>query len=125
MHPSLGIFALLSASCGLAVAAAALPPAPTESRAASPRNWAFQPLTHPHLPGAKRVGWTRTPVDAFVLAALEKNRLTPAAATDRRTLIRRVSFDLIGLPPTPEEIEQFVRDPDPAAYEKVVDRLLA
>lgn len=65
------------------------------------------------------------PIDAFILAALEPRRLAPAEPVDRRKLLRRVTFDLAGLPPTPEEVEQFVRDPDPSAYEKLVDRLLA
>ena len=66
-----------------------------------------------------------TPVDAFVLARLDAERLAPSPEADRRTLIRRAYFDITGLPPTPEEVEAFVADPDPAAYEKLVDRLLA
>ena len=67
----------------------------------------------------------KNPIDAFVLAKLEEKGLAPSKPADRRTLIRRVSFDLIGLPPTPEEVEAFLNDPSPDAYEKVVDRLLA
>ena len=67
----------------------------------------------------------KTPVDAFLLAGLKKAGLRPAAAADRATLIRRVTFDLTGLPPTPEEIDGFVRDQSANAWEKVVDRLLA
>jgi hypothetical protein len=67
----------------------------------------------------------KNPIDAFALAKLEEKNLAPSQPADRRTLIRRVSFDLIGLPPTPEEVETFVADPSPNAYEKVVDRLLA
>ena len=67
----------------------------------------------------------RTPIDAFILARLKEKGLSQAPEADRATLIRRVSFDLIGLPPTPEEVDAFVNDPDPLAYEKLVDRLLA
>ena len=73
----------------------------------------------------KEAGWIRTPIDAFVLAKLESKGLKPSPQADRRTLIRRLSFDLLGLPPTPEEVAAFVADPDPAAYEKLVDRYLA
>ena len=69
--------------------------------------------------------WVRNPIDNFILARLEKEGLKPAPEADRRTLIRRVTLDLTGLPPTPEEVEAFVKDKSPNAYEKVVDRLLA
>ena len=73
----------------------------------------------------KNAAWVKNPIDAFILAKLEEKGLAPSRPADRRTLIRRVSFDLIGLPPTPEEVEAFAGDPDPSAYEKLVDRLLA
>ncbi len=76
-------------------------------------------------PRSATPAWVRTPVDAFVLAKLEARGWTPAPPADRRELIRRVTFDLTGLPPTPEEVEAFVADASPDAYEKVVDRLLA
>jgi len=90
--------------------------------------WAFQPrknVTPPAFfePGDK--AWVKTPVDAFILASLKKAGLKPAAQADKMTLIRRVTYDLHGLPPTPEEIDAFVRDPSPKAYERLVDRLLA
>jgi hypothetical protein len=88
-------------------------------------HWAYQPLVRPRVPAVKNAGWVRTPIDAFILAKLEAKNLSPAAEADRRTLLRRVSFDLIGLPPTPEEIEAFVNDRSPDAYERVVNRLLA
>ena len=69
--------------------------------------------------------WVKTPVDAFVLAALRKQGLRPAAAADRASLIRRATYDMHGLPPTPEEVDAFVADRSPKAWEKVVDRLLA
>jgi hypothetical protein len=82
--------------------------------------WAFQPVTRPALPKP-----TTNPIDAFILAKLEAKHIEPAAPADKITLLRRVSFDLIGLPPTPEEVDAFVADQSPNAYEKVVDRLLA
>jgi hypothetical protein len=88
-------------------------------------HWAFQPVVEPQLPATKRQDWGRTPVDAFILAELEGKGLCPAPAADRRTLIRRATFDLIGLPPTPEDVEAFVRDTSPDAFARVVDRLLA
>jgi hypothetical protein len=89
------------------------------------RFWAFQPrkdVTPPLLPGNR---WVATPVDAFILQALQKAGLTPAPEADRVTLIRRVTFDLHGIPPTPEEIDAFIQDQSPKAWEHVVDRLLA
>jgi hypothetical protein len=88
-------------------------------------HWAFVPPRRPDLPAVKERAWTRNPIDAFILARLEKEGLRPSAEADRRTLIRRVTFDLTGLPPTPAEIDAFVNDKAPDAYEKVVDRLLA
>jgi hypothetical protein len=96
--------------------------------AAERRHWAFQPRKDappPSFTDPSDKAWVKTPVDAFILAALKKANLKPAPAADRPTLIRRVTFDLIGLPPTPEEIDAFVRDRSPDAWEKVVDRLLA
>jgi hypothetical protein len=89
------------------------------------RFWAFQPIVEPRLPAVKDRAWTRTPVDHFILDRLEKAGLKPGPRADRRTLIRRVTFDLIGLPPAAEEVEAFANDSRPDAYERVVDRLLA
>jgi Protein of unknown function (DUF1553)/Protein of unknown function (DUF1549) len=92
------------------------------------RHWAFQPRKDPPAPAfatATDRAWVKTPVDAFILAGLQKAGLKPASAADRPTLIRRVTFDLTGLPPTPAEIDAFVRDQSPDAWERVVDRLLA
>ncbi|HEV3237202.1 MAG TPA: DUF1549 domain-containing protein, partial [Gemmataceae bacterium] len=88
-------------------------------------HWSFQPVKKPEVPKVKNAGWVQSPVDAFILARLEGKGLTPAKATDRRTLLRRVTFDLIGLPPTPEEVAAFEADTTPDAFAKVVDRLLA
>jgi hypothetical protein len=87
--------------------------------------WAIQPLRRPEIPRVRDRSWARTPIDAFILAALEAKGLTPRPEADRRTLIRRVTFDLTGLPPTPEEIDSFIHDPSPIAYERLVDRLLS
>ena len=89
--------------------------------------WSLRPLTRPAVPtlGPEDAARVRNPIDAFVLARLREQKLTPSPESDRRTLIRRLSFDLIGLPPTPEEVEAFVADETPDAYERQVDRLLA
>jgi mono/diheme cytochrome c family protein len=86
--------------------------------------WAFQPPKRPAVPDAGAT-WAKTPVDRFVFAKLTAEGLAPAPKADKRTLVRRVTLDLTGLPPTPEEVEAFVTDPSPDAYEKLVDRLLA
>jgi hypothetical protein len=88
-------------------------------------HWAFMPPKRPELPAVQDKAWVRTPVDQFILARLEKEGLHPAAETDKATLLRRVTFDLTGLPPTPEELKAFLADSSPQAYDKVVDRLLA
>src|SRR5262249_47451288 len=87
--------------------------------------WSFRPLQKPTVPAVKDAGWVRNPIDAFVLARLERAGLRPAPEADRRTLIRRLSFDLMGLPPTPEQVERFLADTRPGADERLVDRLLA
>jgi hypothetical protein len=87
--------------------------------------WAFQPPKASSPPAVKNLAWPRSDVDRFILARLEREGLLPVADADRRTLIRRVTFDLTGLPPTPEDVEAFVNDPQPDAFERVVDRLLA
>jgi len=87
--------------------------------------WAFQPVAHPEQPSVRQLAWVQSPVDAFILAKLEPQHIAPAPAADRRTLIRRATFDLTGLPPTPAEIEAFLADRSPDAFARVVDRLLA
>lgn len=87
--------------------------------------WAWQPLTKPAPPTVKNPAWAQTPVDNFILAKLDAKGLTPNPVADKRTLIRRATFDLIGLPPTPDEVEAFINDTAPDAFAKVVDRLLA
>jgi hypothetical protein len=88
-------------------------------------HWSFIPPTKPPVPAVKDKGWVRTPIDAFVLAELERRGLTPAPEADRRTLARRLSLDLTGLPPDPAEVEAFVADRAADAYEKYADRLMA
>ncbi|MGH7171266.1 MAG: PSD1 and planctomycete cytochrome C domain-containing protein [Gemmataceae bacterium] len=87
--------------------------------------WAFRPLANPPLPAVKDQIWPRKPLDRFVLAKREARGLHAARPADKHALLRRAAFDLTGLPPTPEEIEAFVRDDSPNAFDKVVDRLLA
>jgi hypothetical protein len=86
--------------------------------------WAFRPVQRPAVPEVKNKTWVRNPVDAFILAGLENKGFTPAAPADKTTLLRRVHYSVTGLPPTPEEVEAFLKDDSPNAYEKVVDRLL-
>ncbi len=88
-------------------------------------HWAFEPLTTPAVPEVRTKEWVRNPVDAFVLAKLESMELAPSAEANRRTQIRRLTFDLHGLPPTPEETAVYLSDTSADAYEKLVDRLLA
>jgi hypothetical protein len=87
--------------------------------------WSFRPVQKPPLPTVKETAWCRNPIDRFILAKLEAKGLKPAPQADRRTLLRRVTYDLIGLPPTPREVDAFLADKSPQAYAKVVDRLLA
>jgi hypothetical protein len=87
--------------------------------------WAFRPLARPPVPAVHNPTWVRTPIDAFILSRLDAEGLHSSPEADSRTLIRRLTFDLHGLPPTPREIDQFLGDNNPDAYEKLVDRLLA
>ncbi len=88
-------------------------------------HWSFRPVRRPALPAVQHGDWVRNPVDRFILAKLEAKGLAPSPEANRRTLIRRVTFDLTGLPPTPEEVEAFVGDGRADAYERLVERLLA
>ncbi len=88
-------------------------------------HWAFAAPVRRELPVVKQEAWVRNPIDRFVLAKLEARGLAPAPEADRRTLARRLSLDLTGLPPAPEELEAFVRDESPDAYEKLIDRWMA
>ena len=111
---------------GAAQAAAVVQPAPKKDFSDEQKAfWAFQKVHDPELPKVKDARWVRTPIDRFILARLEAKGLKPAPAADKLTLIRRVTFDVTGLPPTEKEIQAFVADQSPQAFEKVVDRLLA
>ena len=101
--------------------------ATTAAAAEVPDDWAFRPATRPAVPQvpADLAAWVRNPVDAFIAARLRARGLSPSPEAERRTLIRRLSFDLTGLPPTPEDLRAFVDDAAADAYEKLVDRLLA
>ncbi len=102
-----------------------MPKNAAEFSEAARKHWAFQPIRKPKAPTVKNTAWVKTPVDLFILAKLEAKKLPPAPQADRRTLIRRASYDLTGLPPTQAEITAFVSDKSPDAYAKVLDRLLA
>jgi len=98
------------------------------SKAFTPQDrsyWAFQAVRRPPLPEVRNRGWVRNPIDAFILRRLEAEGIVPGPQADKITLLRRVSFDLTGLPPAPEEVQAFLSDTTPTAYERVVDRLLS
>jgi hypothetical protein len=104
---------------------AALSPEPDARTEEEKGFWSFRPLARPDVPTPRDLEWAKTDIDRFVKAKLESEGLEPVSPASRRNLIRRVSFDLTGLPPTPEEIDAFVNDESSDAFEKVVDRLLA
>lgn len=112
----------VAAAIGAAMAAAAPAESPGTAEAV---HWAFRPVQLPPVPALDGEAWSASPIDRFVLAELAKAWLAPSPPADRRTLIRRATYDLTGLPPTPQEVEAFVADSAPDAYEKLVDRLLA
>jgi hypothetical protein len=99
-------------------------PISAKSESAAQKHWAFQPVRSPPLPAVKKTGWVQSPVDAFILAELEKKQINPNPLADKRTLIRRASFDLLGLPPKPEEVDEFLADKSPEAFARVVERYL-
>ena len=130
-HLNLALFALFAGLLTLVLllpcrVTAAAPEVgnPILATRAAGKYWAFQPIRSPEAPSTKQQNWVRNPIDAFILHQLESNHLAPAPPADRRTLIRRVYFDLLGVPPTPDQVAQFIHDPDPKAYEHLVDRLL-
>ena len=91
---------------------------------APPAWWSFRKPQRPAVPHVKDASWVRTPIDAFILSKLEQKGLKPAPPADKRTLIRRAYFDLIGLPPKPEDVKRFVEDKSPDAFTNVVEKLL-
>ena len=106
-------------------AGAAAPTDEIAGVAAASKHWSFQPVVRPAEPAVKATEWVRNPIDRFILARLEKEGVAPSPEADRATLIRRLSLDLLGLPPSPTEVDEFIADRRPDAYEKLVDRLLA
>ena len=100
-------------------------PMTDRSEATARNHWAFQAVTRPEPPPVKHRSWVTNPIDAFVLAELEAAGLEAAPRADRATLLRRATLDLTGLPPTPEEVDAFLADPSPKAFDQRVDRLLA
>src|SRR5260370_34373125 len=101
------------------------PVAATAKNANGYAAWLFSAPKPPAIPSTSRKDWVKNPIDAFILAKLESKNLSPAPPADRRALIRRVYFHLIGLPPPPQEADACLTTTDPDAYEKIVDRLLA
>ena len=107
-------------------AALAAPPAPAYIITQQQRDfWAFRPVQNPAVPPVRKKAWPKNSIDRFILSKLEEKGLQPVQAAGKRALLRRATFDLLGLPPTPAEIDQFLGDSTPAAFEKVIDRLLA
>jgi hypothetical protein len=118
------LFAVLFAASPLWIDAAAGQERTPEMDSPASTHWSFQPVVRPAVPAAKNTAWVRNPIDHFVLAKLERLGIAPSPEADRPTLIRRLSLDLLGLPPTPAEVDDFVRDSSPGAYERLVARLL-
>jgi hypothetical protein len=110
---------------GAAIPTGAATATTTVGATSSDEHWAYVRPRRPDLPAVTRSDWTHNPIDRFVLARLDRERLTPSTEASRATLLRRVSLDLTGLPPTPAELQAFLADGAPGAYERVVDRLLA
>ncbi|MGH9630684.1 MAG: DUF1549 domain-containing protein, partial [Bryobacteraceae bacterium] len=111
---------------GFSFSALASNVAEKEQFTAAQRNlWSLQKVDRPQLPEVKSKNWIRNPVDAFILSRMEAKGIQPSPKADRVTLLRRASLDLIGLPPTPQEVDAFLADQSPDAWEKVIDRLLA
>jgi hypothetical protein len=125
---SIGLSAAVSGASAAESAAAATPSAAAAQPAAASRPnalWSYQPIADTTAPKVKAARWVRTPIDAYVLAKLEEKGLKPSADTDRASFIRRATLDVWGVIPTPDEVQAFVADRSPEAYEKLADRLLA
>jgi hypothetical protein len=99
-------------------------PLTAEPPAGKPVHWAFVPPQRPAVPNVANAGWVKTPIDAFILARLEKEGIAPSPEADKATLLRRLCLELLGLPPTPQMLDQFLRDTGSDAYERLVDSLL-
>ena len=118
-----GTRARIAFALGVIALAGAAPEEPRWS-AKQKRHWAYVPPSRPAIPEVKNRGWVRNPIDGFILSAMESLDVTPAVEADRLTLIRRLTFDLTGLPPVPADVDAFLKDKRPDAYERLVDRLL-
>jgi len=117
---------LLLFSLVAAAAAENGPGVPAQSAAQAPaKHWAYQPVKRPEVPPVKQQAWVRTPIDALILSKLEAQGLKASSDADRATFIRRATLDVVGVIPTPEQVQAFVEDQSPDAYEKLIDRLLA
>ena len=103
----------------------AIIPVTPHSMAESGEHWSLRPIRIPSPPDLDDHLWIQTPIDHFILHRLQENNLTPSSAADRRTLLRRITYDLVGLPPALDELESFMLDRGPYAIERVIDRLLA
>ena len=97
---------------------------PPQVNEKSKQFWSFQPVVRPEVPTTKRRDWIHNPIDAFILSRLEAASLSPVPPAEKTALLRRASYDLTGLPPTPEEVAAFLADNSPKAFERVIDRLL-
>jgi hypothetical protein len=117
---------LIGIQCGMQSGAATAASAPKHVDEVNTGNhWAFRKPVEPAVPAVKNAAWVKSPIDAFIFARLEEKGLKPAPPADKRTLIRRAYFDLIGLPPEPEEVDAFIADRSTDAFAKVVEKLLA
>jgi hypothetical protein len=114
-----------SENAGGAAKPAGGPTSPETIAAMQKSHWSLKPVVKPAVPKVKNAGWVKTPVDNFILARLEERGFSPAPAADKAALIRRVYMDLIGLPPTFDEVQAFVNDRSPEAYARLIDKLLA
>ena len=118
-------FSRLAGLCLLTVLTGSLCSEPVSTEPTTAPHWSLQPLSKPSVPAVSQRRWPQTTIDHFILAKLEQRNLKPSSSADKRSLLRRVYFDLIGLPPTPEEMEAFLKDETQDAFGKVVDQLLA
>ena len=118
-------YAGLSALTAGLLAVAATAPSPRDFKPSERNYWAYQKVTKPPVPAVKNRAWVRNEIDAFILAKLEDKKIRPGTPADKITLIRRATLDLTGLPPAADEVQAFLNDKSPQAFEKVVDRLLA
>jgi len=122
----LAVAVALSALAGARANTPTSTPGAHESADPAPADfWSFQPIRSPRPPSVRQAAWTRTPIDRFILAGQEEKGLQPSPPATPRELLRRVTFDLTGLPPSPDEVEAYERHPTPDAFEAVVDRLFA